>query len=828
MFVNHVALAALAAVSVPLSAPAAQVTAGVVTGTRISGSIDLLELDDPNDVWSGGRMVVNGQVVLIPRNLVLQLPANWLTLQQLFDQAPAAAKAVGKSGLAAIDGVGTPGFATVLGNRSGFGNVIAGDVFLEKGREVANGMVTFIDHTQGYLRIDGLVGDDTTGLMIRINDPEGRHTLQSGKGCDGGPNCSPDPRFTNDPDNYTIAFTTGYPAGIPSTIPLGQRPGFRVGDSATAAASASGVGDPLCPVTNRTSVPVPDSTRFAPIRVGDSIAAEGNFEEVAGERFLSCHTLTVMAGLVTQDSPTQPDYMTFDEVEWDVPAFQNQRSRMLMIGFTTLNASQVDVFALHVDPLTNANHETPLASTVGNPDTTNQGIIAGSGGIFKIRYDVDFVGNNNKPELLPCGNLGNAGLDTCPGINPLLENFNHLVPVTRELQGRTRHLLNPGVITRDVSGNQATNGQYLTPVGLGFPEFVEIDLAALQTPLSFDGLPWNLDRRLSPIGCDGNCEGSVQPLAPFPVSNLDPASLSPGGRTRMHSFFPFTAASVLFWPPAQPAAFAITPTPRPVKPGVPAAPVADFASSSSGGTVPVTVAFTSTTTGVFGAQLWSFGDGTFSIEPNPVHVFTQAGSFTVSLTALGGGGTSTASKAGLVTATDPGGTNPPVANFRVDRTAGNVPLPVQFTDLSTGEVSAWLWNFGDGSTSTLRNPLHSYTADGVFTVTLTASGPGGANAITKLDLITANVPNAALDVDFTTNVTTGPAPLTVRFRATNVVGRALTGTFFFGDGTTGAVSAGNGRITHVYGTPGVYTVTLIASDGVNEDIEQKVGLIVVQ
>ena len=50
------------------------------------------------------------------------------------------------------------GFATVLGNRTGSGNVIAGDVFIEKGREVANGMVTFIDHTQGYLRIDGIVG----------------------------------------------------------------------------------------------------------------------------------------------------------------------------------------------------------------------------------------------------------------------------------------------------------------------------------------------------------------------------------------------------------------------------------------------------------------------------------------------------------------------------------------------------------------------------------------------------------------------------------------------------------------------------------------------
>ena len=208
MFVSRVALLAALAVSSSSSSPAAQAV-GAVTGTNISGTIDLLEIDDPNDVWSGGRMVVNGQVVIIPRNLIIQLPANWLTLQQIFDQAPPAAKAIGKSGLATIDGPGFGGFANVLGNRTGFGNVIAGDIFIEKGREVANGMVTFINHTDGYLRIDGLVGDDTTGLMIRINDPTGRHTIQSGKGCDGGPNCSPDPRFTNDPDNYTIAFATG-------------------------------------------------------------------------------------------------------------------------------------------------------------------------------------------------------------------------------------------------------------------------------------------------------------------------------------------------------------------------------------------------------------------------------------------------------------------------------------------------------------------------------------------------------------------------------------------------------------------------------------------
>jgi len=62
------------------------------TGALVTGRIDLLNVDDPNDTWSGGQMVVGGQIVTLPRNLIIQLPANWLTLQQLFEEAPASAR----------------------------------------------------------------------------------------------------------------------------------------------------------------------------------------------------------------------------------------------------------------------------------------------------------------------------------------------------------------------------------------------------------------------------------------------------------------------------------------------------------------------------------------------------------------------------------------------------------------------------------------------------------------------------------------------------------------------------------------------------------------
>src|SRR6185369_5296364 len=94
---------------------------------------------------------------------------------------------------------------------------------------------------------------------------------------------------------------------------------------------------------------------------------------------------------------------------------------------------------------------------------------------------------------------------------------------------------NPGLITLDVNGNQATNGQYLFPFGINLggietADFLEVDINLLDTPRMFEGIPWNLDRRLSPSGClkAGGCEplGSSHlgtfALDPFPYTGLDP------------------------------------------------------------------------------------------------------------------------------------------------------------------------------------------------------------------------------------------------------------------------------------------------------------------
>jgi len=72
-----------------------------------------------------------------------------------------------------------------------------------------------------------------------------------------------------------------------------------------------------------------------------------------------------------------------------------------------------------------------------------------------------------------------------------------------------------------------------------------------------------------------------------------------------------------------------------------------------------------------------------------------------------------------------------VANFSASPTSGIAPLLVIFTDMSTGSINSWLWDFGDGNTSTAINPMHTYTTKGIYTVKLTTSGSGSANTKTQ-------------------------------------------------------------------------------------------------
>ena len=83
----------------------------------------------------------------------------------------------------------------------------------------------------------------------------------------------------------------------------------------------------------------------------------------------------------------------------------------------------------------------------------------------------------------------------------------------------------------------------------------------------------------------------------------------------------------------------------------------------------------------------------------------------------------------------------PVAQFSASTTSGSAPLALNFTSTSSGTISTYAWTFGDATTSSAQNPSHVYAAAGVYTVSLTVSGPGGSNTQTRSNYIT--VVNAA-------------------------------------------------------------------------------------
>lgn len=145
--------------------------------------------------------------------------------------------------------------------------------------------------------------------------------------------------------------------------------------------------------------------------------------------------------------------------------------------------------------------------------------------------------------------------------------------------------------------------------------------------------------------------------------------------------------------------------------GIPVSVVADFTSDVTSGDADLTVQFTDTSTGGPTSWLWDFGDGDTSTDQNPEHIYDTAGIYTVSLTIDGGADTKTVEDYTTVFIK---------SEFSATPLSGRKVLTVQFTDESKGVPTSWLWDFGDGTTSTEQNPEHAYVDSGKYTVLLRA------------------------------------------------------------------------------------------------------------
>jgi PKD repeat protein len=160
---------------------------------------------------------------------------------------------------------------------------------------------------------------------------------------------------------------------------------------------------------------------------------------------------------------------------------------------------------------------------------------------------------------------------------------------------------------------------------------------------------------------------------------------------------------------------------------------------------------------------------------------------------------------------------PPVVSFSANVTSGSPPLTVRFTDTSSGSPDTWAWDFGDGATSTEKNPVHTYAAPATYpakyTVTLTATNAVGTNSTTVADCIALNAKAA----DFTANTTGGLPPLAVRFTDTSG-GNPTAWAWDFGDGNTSTEQ----NPVHIYTRVGTYPVTLTVTGPFGSDTVVKI------
>ncbi len=153
------------------------------------------------------------------------------------------------------------------------------------------------------------------------------------------------------------------------------------------------------------------------------------------------------------------------------------------------------------------------------------------------------------------------------------------------------------------------------------------------------------------------------------------------------------------------------------------------------GCVPYTAVFENTS--LAGTDfLWEFGDGTTSSVPTPTHTYSTTGTFNVRLIATDTNTCNRIDTSAFFTITV---LPNPAAQFSWQPDPPQENTPVQFTNLSTGAVS-YLWNFGDGDTSTLVNPFHQYNATGTYLAELIAFNVAGCSDTFRLQVSVIVIP----------------------------------------------------------------------------------------
>ncbi|HET7898155.1 MAG TPA: PKD domain-containing protein, partial [Flavisolibacter sp.] len=245
-----------------------------------------------------------------------------------------------------------------------------------------------------------------------------------------------------------------------------------------------------------------------------------------------------------------------------------------------------------------------------------------------------------------------------------------------------------------------------------------------------------------------------------------------------------------------------------------AKPEVRFTANDSVGCFPFPVQFTDASTATTGtvntAWAWDFGDGTQSNQRSPKTKYTDAGNYTVSLKVTNDKGCwSSATKQSYIKVQ--GGLN---TNFSfVNPPMCQPPFDVRFTNTTSGPGNvSYTWSFGDGTTSTQISPQHTYTTEGIYSVTLVSkSSEGCIDSLQKIDLLNLQNHKSAFSSPDTICVNDAvPFTNTSPASASSVL-------WSFGDGTTSnAINP-----VKTFTSTGTFTVRLIQTYGICADSASK-------
>lgn len=231
------------------------------------------------------------------------------------------------------------------------------------------------------------------------------------------------------------------------------------------------------------------------------------------------------------------------------------------------------------------------------------------------------------------------------------------------------------------------------------------------------------------------------------------------------------------------------------------APVPNFSGTPTSGCAPLIVEFTDLSTNNPTGWNWEFSNGTLSSVRNPRVTFAQPGTYSVKLVVRNASGIAQLERIDYITVFPS-----PVVNFSADLRLACAPATVNFTDLSTtpsGSITAWEWDFGDGTTSNQRNPSHRYTSTGFYNISLTVTTSNGC----KRTFSRSNYIRMVSGIE--TNFSNSPpltcrAPFTVQFQNQSSGPGNISFDWNLGNGQTS--TAANPVAT--YTSPGTYTVRL--------------------